>query len=403
MALRKLASDALFRGVLGSEALVGKELSSIPKAWASTSAAVKVKNTKKPADLKDAPKRTVFISQSSDIFSNLALEDWLYKNWSFERRNVLLLWRNSPCVVIGRHQNPQVEANLSYLESAGVPLARRGSGGGAVYHDHGNLNCTFFTTRDRYDRHTNLEMICRALHLDFGIQAHPNSRDDIILDHDHKVSGSAAKLGRNTAYHHCTLLVNTDRHQLKLTLNGDKSIKSKATASTPAHVMNLSEMKPGITVEQVLTSVGRAFLGHDQALANGFTLVNPTDEWFPGLGELEAVLRSARWLEGQTPRCTITRRVPIPQGLLPDTSNTSLAVTVQAYHGLVEEVRMEEDSGKEGVAELMQDIGAGLRGAPFTTDTFNIIAGRLRFSPNLTHFPIPASARPIPTPRRSVI
>lgn len=149
MALRKLASDALFRGVLGSEALVGKELSSIPKAWASTSAAAKVKNTNKPAELKDAPKRTVFISQSSDIFSNLALEDWLYKNWSFERRNVLLLWRNSPCVVIGRHQNPQVEANLSYLESAGVPLARRGSGGGAVYHDHGNLNCTFFTTRDR--------------------------------------------------------------------------------------------------------------------------------------------------------------------------------------------------------------------------------------------------------------
>ena len=149
MALRKLALDTFARGVLASEAVIGKESSSIPKAWASTSAAVKVKNTRKTEDLKNSPKRTVFISQSSDIFSNLALEDWLYKNWSFERRNVLLLWRNSPCVVIGRHQNPQVEANLSYLESAGVPLARRGSGGGAVYHDHGNLNCTFFTSRDR--------------------------------------------------------------------------------------------------------------------------------------------------------------------------------------------------------------------------------------------------------------
>ena len=127
--------------------VLGKDV--IPQAWASTSAALKSKNPKRMEDRAELPKRTVFISQSSDVFANLALEDWLYKNWSFERRNVLLLWRNSPCVVIGRHQNPQVEANLSYLESAGVPLARRGSGGGAVYHDHGNLNCTFFTTRER--------------------------------------------------------------------------------------------------------------------------------------------------------------------------------------------------------------------------------------------------------------
>lgn len=146
MSLRKITSEVLARGVLAKEAL-GKE--AIPQAWASTSAAFKPKNPKGAEDPAKAPKRTVFISQSSDVFANLALEDWLYKNWSFERRNVLLLWRNSPCVVIGRHQNPQVEANLLYLESAGVPLARRGSGGGAVYHDHGNLNCTFFTTRDR--------------------------------------------------------------------------------------------------------------------------------------------------------------------------------------------------------------------------------------------------------------
>lgn len=147
MSLRKITSEALARG--GVAGAVAKETlgkSVIPQAWASTSTASK---SKKAVDPSKAPKRTVFISQSNDVFANLALEDWLYKNWSFERRNVLLLWRNSPCVVIGRHQNPQVEANLPYLESAGVPVARRGSGGGAVYHDHGNLNCTFFTTRDR--------------------------------------------------------------------------------------------------------------------------------------------------------------------------------------------------------------------------------------------------------------
>lgn len=108
------------------------------KAYSST-----ISNTK------ENPGRVVFISQSSDVYSNLAFEDWLYKNWNFSKKNVLLLWRNSPCVVIGRHQNPLVEANVEYLSTAGVPVVRRNSGGGTVYHDDGNLNCTFFTARER--------------------------------------------------------------------------------------------------------------------------------------------------------------------------------------------------------------------------------------------------------------
>lgn len=95
------------------------------------------------------PGRVVFISQANDVYSNLALEDWLYRNWDFSKRHVLFLWRNSPCVVIGRHQNPFCEANIPYLESAGVPIVRRNSGGGTVYHDDGNLNCTFFTSKQR--------------------------------------------------------------------------------------------------------------------------------------------------------------------------------------------------------------------------------------------------------------
>ena len=93
--------------------------------------------------------KVVFISQSSDVYSNLAFETWLYNKCTFDDRQLLFLWRNSPCVVIGRHQNPYKEANLSYLESARVPVVRRHSGGGTVYHDDGNLNCTFFTPRAR--------------------------------------------------------------------------------------------------------------------------------------------------------------------------------------------------------------------------------------------------------------
>lgn len=128
-----------------------------------------------------AIKKSVFISQSYDVFTNLALEDWIYKNYNFEKHHVLMLWANDPCVVIGRHQNPFSEANVSQLMANGVTMVRRNSGGGAVFHDRGNLNCTFFSSRDRYNRDYNLNIITRALFREWGINAEISPRDDITL------------------------------------------------------------------------------------------------------------------------------------------------------------------------------------------------------------------------------
>ena len=128
------------------------------------------------------PEKSVFISQSSDVFTNLALEDWLYRNFDFNKHRVLLLWRNDPSVVIGRHQNPWCEVDVNVAEQSGVNIARRNSGGGTVYHDKGNLNCTFFTPRNGYDRKSNLEIICRALERQYGIQADITPRMDVTLD-----------------------------------------------------------------------------------------------------------------------------------------------------------------------------------------------------------------------------
>uniref|UniRef100_A0A1B0CZ31 Uncharacterized protein n=3 Tax=Phlebotomus papatasi TaxID=29031 RepID=A0A1B0CZ31_PHLPP len=166
-------------------------------------------------------KKSVFISQSYDIFTNLALEDWIYRNFDFKNHHVLMLWSNNPCVVIGRHQNPWVESNISALERNGVVLARRNSGGGTVYHDRGNLNCTFFTPRERYNRKYNLNLITRALFREWSIKADISDRDDILF-RGKKISGTAAKLGQPNAYHHCTLLVNTNKDQLTQALVMEK-------------------------------------------------------------------------------------------------------------------------------------------------------------------------------------
>lgn len=155
------------------------------------------KSMKRSVAVKNVPdneiKKSVFISQSNDIFTNLALEDWFYRNFDFTNHHVLMLWSNDPCVVVGRHQNPFDETNVSHLQEAGIALARRNSGGGTVFHDRGNLNMTFFTPRERYNRKYNLKIVTRALFREWGIKADISARDDIVIN-DKKVSISENKL-----------------------------------------------------------------------------------------------------------------------------------------------------------------------------------------------------------------
>lgn len=135
----------------------------------------------------DPIKKSVFISQSNDVFINLALEHWLYRNFDFSNHHVLLLWRNDPCVVFGRHQNPWLECNVHAAQRENIALARRNSGGGTVYHDKGNLNLTFFTTKERYNRRYNLSIITNALFRQWGLKSEINKREDIVVDRNYKV------------------------------------------------------------------------------------------------------------------------------------------------------------------------------------------------------------------------
>jgi len=132
----------------------------------------------------------VLVSSSYDVFSNLALEDWFYQNIDFSdgSSDFMFLWRNKPCIVIGRHQNVWAECFVSHALAAGIKVARRRSGGGTVYHDTGNLNATFFTSRKNYNRTANLEMIADVLRLHCKGKVEVTKRDDIILNSTYKVS-----------------------------------------------------------------------------------------------------------------------------------------------------------------------------------------------------------------------
>lgn len=167
--------------------VVGLTRRTSARSLASSTKSAPVKKEKDLPQEKEVTK-SVFMSQSTDIYTNLALEDWMYRNMDFSKHHVMMVWRNEPCVVVGRHQNPWLEANVPLLNEKDIALARRNSGGGTVYHDRGNLNVTFFTPRERYDRKYNLELIRRSLFREFGIKSTINERQDIIVHDKYKVS-----------------------------------------------------------------------------------------------------------------------------------------------------------------------------------------------------------------------
>ncbi|KAM6177652.1 lipoyl amidotransferase LIPT1, mitochondrial [Rhynchocyon petersi] len=278
-------------------------------------------------------------SVSNDVYQNLAVEDWIHDHMNLDGNPVLFFWRNSPSVVIGRHQNPWQECNLNLMREKGIKLARRRSGGGTVYHDMGNINLTFFTTKGKYDRMQNLKLIVRALNAvqpQLDVQA--TRRLDLLLDGQFKISGTASKIGRTTAYHHCTLLCNTDRTFLSSVLKSPyQGIKSNATASIPSAVKNLLEKDPALTCEVLMDAVAAEYAAYHQ-IENHITLIDPADETlFPGINNKARELRTWEWTYGRTPKFSISTSFNVSDGQ----SHLEIKVHIDIKNGRIQVCNIE--------------------------------------------------------------
>ncbi|XP_066475802.1 lipoyl amidotransferase LIPT1, mitochondrial [Tiliqua scincoides] len=272
-------------------------------------------------------------SISQDVYQNLAFEDWIHDNVNLENRSILFMWRNSSTVVIGRHQNPWQECNLTVMRQNGIKLARRRSGGGTVYHDEGNINLTFFTTRKKYGRMDNLKLIVRALKtLRPQLDVQANERYDLLLNGIFKISGTAAKLGRTAAYHHCTLLCNADKFILSSALKSPYSgIKSNATPSVHALVKNLFEEDPTLTCEMLIDAIAEEYATHHQT--DRHIIINPADETeFPGIINKTRELQAWDWLYGKTPKFNISTCFTITE----EQSCLEINVSMDVKNGRIE-------------------------------------------------------------------
>ena len=180
-----------------------------------------------------------YVLKTRDPYLNLAIEEYLFYS---ETDDVFMLWQNDPTVVIGKNQNVYAEINFEYLKKHNIKVSRRITGGGAVYHDGGNVNYTFISSAN--DSGIDFEHFTAPIIevlADMGVHAKLSGRNDIQIN-DKKISGNAQYSHNGRVLHHGTLLFDSDISVLSSVLSVDEEkIKTKAIRSVASRVANIKD------------------------------------------------------------------------------------------------------------------------------------------------------------------
>jgi len=203
-------------------------------------------------------KTKIIYSTSINTWYNQALEEYLFRNLD-NNEIIIYLWQNGNSIIIGRNQNPWKESKCNKLEKDRGKLARRFSGGGAVYHDLGNLNYTFIMPRKIYNINKQLSVILKAVK-QAGINARISEKKDLIVN-GKKFSGNAFYLSPEKVYHHGTILINSDLEKLDNYLQRESiKIKSKGIASIKSKVINLSDLNINLDITKMQSFIKSSFI-----------------------------------------------------------------------------------------------------------------------------------------------
>lgn len=270
---------------------------------------------------------------TTDPAFNLAAEQYVFDSLPKED-NYFMLWQNGPSVIVGRHQNTLAEINVPYVEGKKLPVVRRLSGGGAVYHDLGNLNFTFVQNADssRPDLSLFCHPVAKALR-ELGAPAEVNGRNDITIL-GQKISGNAQYVRQGRVMHHGTLLFDADLEAAGMALKPSaEKLRSKGVASVRSRMTTLREHLPqGTTLAQFRS----LFL---QRLFEG----TPMETYVFQEEELQAIRQisderyaTRQWNYGQSPPCDL-----VYKGYIPQCGTVELQLSIRK--GLIKEARFYGD------------------------------------------------------------
>ncbi|KAK3939242.1 lipoate-protein ligase a [Diplogelasinospora grovesii] len=294
-------------------------------------------------DARLAKRIQIYQSRSSNPYVNLSVEHYLLQH-SHPDSTVLFLYKNRPCVVIGRNQNPWLEVNLALLREglSGSPidLVRRRSGGGTVFHDSGNVNWSVICPPAAFDRNKHAEMVVRAVQplLQPGLRVRVNERHDIVMDvtpegKTFKVSGSAYKLTRLRSLHHGTCLLSSPNlgHISRLLRSpAEPYIKARGVESVRSPVRNVGIANTSDFTDAVITEFCKMYDHHESEMVEVDDSGVETEKIRNGVNEL----MSPDWIYGQTPQFTFSthpteddprERPPLPADL-PSNFRTEMVV-----------------------------------------------------------------------------
>ena len=255
-------------------------------------------------------------------YLGLAFEDHLFsqipKNFpENDPKRIIFLWRNHPTVVCGKFQNIWRETNVNYCKSHNINLARRSSGGGTVFHDPGNLNISVFTNKKFYSRKFNLTAVKNSLEpifidKDFYI----SDRDDLFVtkDDEHfKISGSAARLDSRSAYHHFTLLFQSDKSKIRKSLTtplDPSKIITHATKSVPSPTTNLLNSNQNLeeNLSQFISQLNEN-LQSSLIEIEDFYEIESLEVDFDDIEKRSDELEQWEWIYGKTPKFSYDGRI----------------------------------------------------------------------------------------------
>lgn len=278
-------------------------------------------------------KLQTLISNQYNPYLNRAVEQYLTEHQE-EDTVTLYLWKNQQTVVIGYNQNPYSECNVQLLLDEGGHLMRRGTGGGAVYHDLGNINFSFVADKSLYDVRKQLSVIQDAL-LSYDLQAEISGRNDLTCQ-GRKFSGNAFAKGQRNDLHHGTILIKTDGTMMQRYLTVDKAkLMKNGVKSVASRVVNLGELVPELTSENIKQPLIASF---EKVYGGRATLLD--FDTFINNKEVQAIrehISSDDFLFGRWRQFKTTKKAQFPWG------NVDVALHIDEAKAIITDIQIASD------------------------------------------------------------